>query len=219
MQKQQLALLFLALSIFSVCSAQTKTDSTKATPQPKWAYGVKINTISFLRLPNYSGGGKQNPDFGTDYTAYIQYRGFGVSGGYSALYNFTNGITYTNAVMNCFNLGVNYTFFQFNKTSALTLYFYNIHYSAANPFYQPAGYYNGMYHPLVYNKEIINFIIANPRYTATFCKGILSLELGIFFSAFKDHIFGGFNSNDNTYPAIGSNFSVTLNMAALFAKK
>jgi hypothetical protein len=212
------ALFFFNLSIAQDTTKTITTYTNALTPQTKFTYGIQVNSFAFQRLPSYVGGGNKKIGFGTDYSVYLRYKNFGVLGGYSALYNFNNGITDTKGGISCFNAGIIYKFFQFSKTGAITLYLYNIHYSEANKNYKPAGLYNGIYQPITYTGETINFIIANPRYTGTFYNGILSLEFGVFFSVFKDNIHNS-TTDDSSYPAIGINAGATLNVSALFTKK
>ena len=223
MQNKHFVVLFLMIAFFAHSQAQQSlSDSAKKISPLKpdtlpgkksnFTYGVKANGFVFTRLPGFTPSQTADINFGNDYSVYIKYKSFGVFGGYTGLFSFNNDALNTNAVLNCTHFGVSYKFLQFSKTGAITLYFYDINGS------QLRKYENGFY-TVNYYTEKVNIVVANPRYTGTFLNGMLTIEAGVFFSAFRDNLMDLQGPNNPNYPAIGANAAVALNVSALFAKK
>jgi len=223
MQNKQLVVLFLIIAFFTQSKAQQsisdsikkisslKPDTLPSHP-PNFTYGVKANGFVFTSLPGFRPGQEADVNFGNDYSVYLKYKSVGVFGGYTCLFSFNNDALNTNAVLNCTHFGVSYKFLQFSKTGAITLYFYDIRGS------QTRKYENGFFTINNYTEKV-NIVVANPRYTGTFLNGLLTVEAGVFFSAFRDNLMDVQGLNNTNYPAIGANAAVTVNVSALFAKK
>ena len=219
MQKTRFLLLILAVSFFAISKAQTTTTNTTIQAPCNISVGLRVNATVFQKIAPNAGGG--NTIFTTDYSAYLQYKGIGFFGGLTALNNYNNGVLPSNQNLNCFNIGLFFRLDQANKNSAVYLYLYNLHYyNQLNPTFVSAHYSNGTFFPSAYYNQTIDFLCFNPRYRYSFLNQILSLELGISFSAIRNNIVVN-QSTDNSislHPAIGGNFSLAFNLAALFQK-
>ncbi|HXD94415.1 MAG TPA: hypothetical protein VNX01_14510, partial [Bacteroidia bacterium] len=211
-QKKHPLVLLLVIVFFTYGKAQQSKLDSLLNSQPKFTYGIKANVFLFTRLPGFTQSVASEVNSGTDYSVYFKYKSVGVFGGYTALFSFNNDALNTNAVFNCTHFGISYRFFQFSKTGAITLYFYDIRGN------QSRKYENGM-GQFAYYTENVNFIVANPRYTGTFLNGMLTVEAGVFFGALRDNLMDLQGLNSTNYPAIGANAALALNVSALLAKK
>lgn len=218
MPKKSFIIFILILGFFVIGKAQTVTTNTN-TQIPNFSIGLRVNATVFQKFAPSVGGG--NTMFTTDYTAFMQYKGIGFYGGLSVLNNYNNGVFPSSQSLNCFNIGLFFRLDQHNKNSAIYLYLYNVHYyNQLNPTFVAAHYSNGTFFPSAYYNETIDFLCFNPRYRYSFLNQILSLELGISFNAVRDNIVinQGSDNNITLHPAIGGNFSLAFNVAALFQK-
>jgi hypothetical protein len=203
--------LIFAFGFFALGKAQSAA-TTK--PKNKLSYGIQSSAF-FLQLLDYYNN--QQKIYGSNYNGYLQYKNLGVFGGYTALYN--SGFYWPNgATVNCFSAGLFFKMAEFNKANKLYVYLYNIHCSglirADDMLIDPSTY---PYHPR-YVKQALNFLTFSPRYRASFCKNILSVEVGVFVSFMFDTPHPAID-NPPAYPACGATLGLGLNVAALFKKK
>jgi hypothetical protein len=209
--KKQL-LLFFALSIFTFAKAQqTKTDST--LKQQNFSCGIKSNLFLSNASESYING--------IDYSLYMQYKSLGAFVGYSTVYHFLNYVTYQPGKINCFQVGVIIRLVQLNKNSSINIYLYDSHFYQQTPNFVPQHYSNGTLVAATWYSESLDFITLSPRYKITFLKNIFAVEFGVFITAWRDNIETGrtpINGFDVT-PAFGTNAALSINVAALFAKR
>jgi len=195
------SLLWILLFIFVLqLQAQTKlkTDTLRSEGV---IYALKANSFIW-QLPRYATN--TITAYGVDYSFYVQCDRTGLFIGYTPLYLTTKNIGEP-IKLNAINFGVQYRITPLNKMHALYLCLYDLRSNQ-------------------YSKNILpyksNLICFNPRYRLTFCKRLLSLEVGVTagFSIDRNLATSSARTTFNLNSHYGCNVGLAFNFSTLINK-
>ena len=160
---------------------------------------LALKATSFVwQMPRYASN--TITAYGVDYSYYVQCNRTGLFIGYTSLYLITKNIP-DPIKLNAINFGIQYKLSAYNKKHALYLCLYDV---------RNAQYSKNL---LPYRS---NLICLNPRYRFTFCKQLLSLEVGLTAGFSIDRNLAG--SSARNYFNLNSHYGCNLGLAFNFSQ-